>query len=242
MAVPKGQIQTWVRWQAVLHHYGNTCYYRFRLPVNLAQRGASGPQKTFVPTKFLISIPVGIMDRGKRGERGKKLARFRESSQITQTVFFFFPRRSLSCSSKHNFWHDCRKFLHIATPEVSKTYSPKGTGNHRCTYVEHCVLKSTLTSLLRPVIQIMVGSRCFPSCQLVGMSPSPDIVQLHLTGPHNHRIKLSSNQPFNPKIKFSTYKTVQPDTLPLHFLWKSNEYESTPLSFFYVHNLANQCF
>lgn len=88
MAVPKGQIQTWVRWQAVLHHYSNTCYYRFRLPVNLAQRGASGPQKTFVPTKFLISIPVGIMDRGKRGERGKKLARFRESSQITQTVFF----------------------------------------------------------------------------------------------------------------------------------------------------------
>lgn len=165
-----------------------------------SQPGPTGGErttKTFVPTKFLISIPVGIMDRGKRGERGKKLARFRESSQITQTVFSL---RSLSCSSKHNFWHDCRKFRHIATPEVSKTYSPKGTGNHRCTYVEHSVLKSTLTSLLRPVIQIMVGSRCFPSCQLVGMSPSPDIVQLHLTGPHNHRIKLLSSKPFHSEV------------------------------------------
>jgi len=90
MAVPKGQIQTWVRWQAVLHHYGNTCYYRFRLPVNLAQRGASGPQKTFVPTKFLISIPVGIMDRGKRGERGKNYQDLESLHRLHKQVFFVF--------------------------------------------------------------------------------------------------------------------------------------------------------
>ncbi len=165
-----------------------------------SQPGPTGGErttKTFVPTKFQISIPVGIMDRGKRGESRKKLSRFRESSQITQTFFPFAVYHAAA-----NIISDMIAWNFYALPLLrSLKLTPlRARGNHRCTYVEHSVLKSTLTSLLRPVIQIMVGSRCFPSCQLVGMSPSPDIVQLHLTGPHNHQIKLSSSKPFHSEV------------------------------------------
>lgn len=166
-----------------------------------SQPGPTGGErttKTFVPTKFLISIPVGIMDRGIRGEREKNQQGLESLHRLHKQ---FFPFAVYHAAANMISDMIAGNFCALPLLRSLKLTPLRARGNHRCTYVEHFVLKSTLTSLLRPVIQIMVGSRCFPSCQLVGMSPSPDIVQLHLTGPHNHQIKLSSSKPFHSEVQ-----------------------------------------